>query len=432
MASLAIIEQSPASTAVAIHDSAPPPYTDSKDDSDDQRDSKKAESDPLVASAEMAQYKPITASIIATRRHLRNVGGFNARWRGLGLALLYNLLHVFLSSVLSSVFDLGVVGDAFCGVFASVGLARLHMAWTHKMITYPSSKSWISRLPAGKDTRGLLVASVVYAVAQQVSILLPLGVASVLGVSPSHADHMRTMAIMHHGCPHAIISFFLRLLAVPLTHAVVSLAVLLPASVTLTRVEAALLPDGEETVVPFDKYSVTNGKNPNVCGNMWAIFVQAWRSFDRPSRLRLIKLYVKMGLMQVTTLLVTLHLMMLQVYIIGGEKFGAWVHSVSARPAPHMESSSFAVDRSHGMVKLPNTIELPEMFEVSNTIELPNNVEMPDVIAVEVPDMIEITKIVELPDMVGMTETIELPNMVKVPDSIEIVETIEMPEGIFH
>ena len=89
------------------------------------------------------------------------------------------------------------------------------------------------------------------------------------------------------------------LLSVPLTAVFVALAILLPASVTLTRIEAALLPEDQETIVPFDRSSVLGDLDLQTRGACRSVFVEAWKSFEPAARLRLIKLYVKMFSLQV-------------------------------------------------------------------------------------------------------------------------------------
>ncbi|KAI7367859.1 hypothetical protein KC336_g21164 [Hortaea werneckii] len=121
----------------------------------------------------------------------------------------------------------------------------------------------------------------------------------------------------------------LRLLAVPTTALFVALAVLLPASVTLTRLEATLLPEDETTLVPFDREAIVSEDiNPTVRGASRALFVQAWRSFDSAARLRLVKLYVKMIMAQLAVAFVGFHVVLAEMYLIGGERIGQMMKAV--------------------------------------------------------------------------------------------------------
>ncbi|KAK3721692.1 hypothetical protein LTR37_002857 [Vermiconidia calcicola] len=320
VSSLTMIE-SPSRTAVI--DAKPPPYTSN-------------EKEPLMAAEPDAdvevtiiEQKPITAKITTTIHHLQRIGGFSARWRGLGLAALYHFMHAIMTNLIAGLLGVGLIGEAFASIFVSMGLARLHMAWTHKMIAYPSTQSWVRRLPARRDCKALLLPAVVYAAAQQATIVLPVLVAVALGVAePQHGNIKHAMN--HEDCSKMVF-LGLRFFAVPATYVLVGLAVLLPASVTLTRIEALLLPEGEETIVNFDKAAVMGDIDLTARGGCRALFVQAWRSFDRSSRLRLIKLYAKMIVAQITIGLVAVHLMVAELYVIGGERLAIFMKSASAQ-----------------------------------------------------------------------------------------------------
>ena len=325
MSSLAMIE-SPSRTAIV--ESKPPPYTEEPD--------APLEKEPLMVAEEDADveitvidHKPITSKITTTIGHLQRIGGFRARWRGLGLSALYHFMHAMITNFLSAFMGFGLIGESLAYILVSVGLARLHMAWTHKMIAYPSSKSWWRRLPPRKQCKALLLPALVYAAAQQATIVLPIGVAFALGLArPQDGQFKGTMD--HENCRKMAI-YALRFLAVPVTYILVGLAVLLPASVTLTRIEATLLPEGEETIVPFDKAAAMGDIDMSVRGSCKALFVQAWRSFDRSSRLRLIKLYAKMIIAQITVGFIAVHLMVAEMYVIGGERLAIFMKSGAAQ-----------------------------------------------------------------------------------------------------
>jgi hypothetical protein len=323
ISSLAMIE-SPTRTAI-IDAKPPPPYTDEAD--------APLEKEPLLVAEDievsLVEHKAITSKITSTIGHLHRIGGFRARWRGLGLSIFYHFLHSLIANFLASVIGLGLIGEAFTYMFVSVGLARIHMAWTHKMISYPTSQWWFRRVPARKDCRQILLPALVYAAAQQATIILPIGVAFALGLGHPEHDHFKN-AVEHHDCSKMAL-LGLRVLAVPATYIVVGLAVLLPASVTLTRIEATLLPEGEEAIVNFDKAAVMGDIDVKVRGGARALFVQAWRSFDRSSRLRVIKLYAKMILAQVTIIFVSIHLMVAELYVIGGERIALFMKSAAAQ-----------------------------------------------------------------------------------------------------
>lgn len=326
MASLAMIE-SPSSTAIIEPKQAPPPYTDEPDSP--------LEKEPLMpvdaeADVEVTiiDHKPITSKITTTIGHLHRTGGFFSRWRGLGISMLYHALHGFSSNTIAYALNANIVGNVFVFIFVSLGMARLHALWTHSMIA-KSSKPWYRRFVTRKQSKALLLPSLVYAAAQQATFLLPVGVAFALNVHGMHKEQM-THDGEHMDCGKMVL-MGLRFLAIPATALFVALAVLLPAAVTLTRIEATLLAEDEQTIVPFDRQAIMEGIDPSVRGGCRALFVQAWRSFDRSARLRLIKLYVKMVLAQFTVFLVGLHLAVAELFLIGPERLSVFFKSAFAQ-----------------------------------------------------------------------------------------------------
>ncbi|RMX71620.1 hypothetical protein D0869_15449, partial [Hortaea werneckii] len=271
------------------------------------------------------------------------VGGFRARWRGLGASILYHALHGFVTNLLASFLGFGLLGNALCYIFTSLALMRVHMIWTHSMIAHPTNKSLFARFVPRKQCRVLLLPTLVHPVAQQATFILPLAVAIAMGLGPDmmaskphgHPDSISDDASPHkQGC--AMMLNLLRLLAVPTTSLFVALAVLLPASVTLTRLEATLLPEDETTLVPFDREAIVSEEiNPTVRG------ASPWRSFDSAARLRLVKLYVKMVMAQLAVAFVGFHVVLAEMYLIGGERIGELAKALGevAREAHKSEGS---------------------------------------------------------------------------------------------
>nr|POF17516.1 hypothetical protein CFP56_12930 [Quercus suber] len=331
VASLCMIE-SPSSTAIIEPKQAPPPYADEPDAplSGHEKESLMPSEAGADADVEVTviNHKPITAKIKSSIRHLHQVGGFRARWRGLGVYIVYHMMHTFMHNLLAAVLGLGLFGSAIMYVVSSVALARVHMLWTHSMIAAPNSKSLRSRLVPRKQGKALLLPSLVYAVAQQACYLLPLAVAFALNLPQIDQRFMHGPSD-EKNC-HMLV-FAIKVLAVPVTALVVGFTVLLPASVALTRIEAALLPSDMSTIVAFDRDAIVGGIDTTVRGGCRALFVQAWRSFDRSARLRLIKLYIKGTFIQLVVIFIGAHVMLAEVYVIGGEKLAVFIKSAHAQ-----------------------------------------------------------------------------------------------------
>jgi hypothetical protein len=148
--------ESPASTAII--ESAPPAYADEPDSPLE----KKGDMMPSEAMADqdieitVIQHKPITASIKASVRHLHTVGGFFGRFRGAGVGAVYHMLHGLMTNFLAGVLGLGIFGHALMHIVSSLGLARIHMAWTHSMIAAPG-QSWFRSMVPRKQCKALLL-----------------------------------------------------------------------------------------------------------------------------------------------------------------------------------------------------------------------------------------------------------------------------------
>lgn len=80
---------------------------------------------------------------------------------------------------------------------------------------------------------------------------------------------------------------------------VLSFIIVLPANVILTRVQASLLPDNQETIVPCDR-SFGGKVTPAIVGGSGVLgLLDAWKTFDWNARVRLAMAYAKVFAMEV-------------------------------------------------------------------------------------------------------------------------------------
>lgn len=328
MSSLAMIESR---TTTAIVDDKPPAYADEPDAPLEKEPLMPAEAEADKADVEVTliNNKPITSSIRATAKHLDSVGGFRSRFRGLGVSIIYHFVHSTAANFLSAMLGMGLIGNMAVYVLVSVGLARLHMAWTHAMIAAPVATPFWRHMVPRKQCKAILLPSLVFALAQQATFILPVFVAFALGLPEINQQHVVDAA--HKMECHKLAFMGLRFLAVPATLIFVALAILLPATVTLTRIEALLLPEDKETIVPFDRQALIGNIDITARGSSRALFVQAWRSFDSSSRWRLIKLYFKGAMIQVSVIFIAAHIMLAELYLIGGERLADLMKGVTAQ-----------------------------------------------------------------------------------------------------
>ncbi|QIW97785.1 hypothetical protein AMS68_003303 [Peltaster fructicola] len=318
MASLTMIE-SPSTTTIV--ETAPPAYSDEPD--------APLEKKMDVADVEVVviDHKPITASVVGTIKHLHRIGGFRARWRGLGWSIIYHFAVNFVGHLFGGLFS-GVLGHILAqglGYTLSVVLmCRLHMVWTHAMIATPTSTSWSERFIPRKQCKPLLLASLNYAVAQQSIIVLPAMLLLVL--SPivfafpglTQASTLQVAFLAFH------------VVALPTIAILAALFIYLPAASTLARVEACLLPQGRETIVPFDRMAIVGDLDLNERGSAKKLNAAAWKSFTNATRLRLVKLFVKLVAFQVAVILVSLHVLGAIAYFSNPEQVSAAFRQLSS------------------------------------------------------------------------------------------------------
>lgn len=283
------------------------------------------ETDKSIEEVTVIHEKPVTSSI---RQTLRLLGGLRGRLRGAGIATIYFVLHNLITGLVSRVLSLLFVPQyswSFAPIVATIILARLHMTWTHIMITDVSPVSWYRRVPKGRNYfKILLVPSAIFAVLEHLTVMLPAMVYTTLGPVPEPNQELTSAELRFE---------LLRIAAAVATSAFVGIALLLPATVTLARIEASLLPDDVETIVPFDRS--LGGSAVNAVGlgkmNLRALYDGAWRSFDRSSRIRLLFFYVKYFAIQVMIVVGFIAIITAQVLLIGKDGLGAFFEAGTAQ-----------------------------------------------------------------------------------------------------
>ncbi|KAI5257385.1 hypothetical protein E4T42_01067 [Aureobasidium subglaciale] len=233
---------------------------------------------------------PLTSSIRNTLKHLTTIGGFRARWRGLGSALIYDVVRSltvgFITMFVAAFTGLPVVARVFANIAANVLCARIHMVWTHAVISEPSTLTWSQRLGQTDRNmwRALALPAFVHSVAELATYGLPVAMFLFVGPDVTTGDgDMDNQHLLARGAMSLLAFVMLNIL------------ILLPATVTRTRIEASFLPEESNTIVPFDR--TFNGSVNMLALDTRAarksLFIEAWRSFDMASRIRLVKFLVK-------------------------------------------------------------------------------------------------------------------------------------------
>ncbi|KAL8783818.1 MAG: hypothetical protein Q9213_004364 [Squamulea squamosa] len=259
--------------------------------------------------------KPITSKIRTTMRHLVAEAGPWARFRGLQVALAYHFVHHLLLQILTALFGGAMISQSFAAVVTAVVLCRLQMLWTHVVISTPSEKKWYRRFPTIDAGKKVILPTAVWALAEQATIYVPITLFVVFDLE----GYFRNPNTFNDLSPMQQKSVMLASFAVMMSGIVTAVLIVFPASVTLKRVQASLLPEENDTIVPFDR--TFGGKvQPQVVGGTGVVsMLDAWKTFDWAARFRLVKLYAKVFAIQVATTVFFVLFAVFQVRMINGD-----------------------------------------------------------------------------------------------------------------
>ena len=259
---------------------------------------------------------PITSKLRTAIRHIKVVAGPFARFRGLHIAFIYHALYSVSMSLLSHLAGPApVFFRPLLAIIISIALCRIHMTWTHHVIAMPSSKSWWQRIPPRKLGRKLIGPTLVWAFARQVSVYVPgalfVNVFEILKHPEVYGGNPQTMQKV------ALIELF----AIFFIFCATVVLIVVPAEVSLKRVEASMLPEEEDTIVPFDKSFAGRFKSEALGGPGAVSLIDAWRTFGKEARIRLIKLYAKVFAVQFAVAILFTMVLVGEVKLITGGDF---------------------------------------------------------------------------------------------------------------
>jgi hypothetical protein len=255
----------------------------------------------------VVKQQPITSSFRRTIKHLSAKGGFRSRFRGVVFYTIYATAFATVAGTLDRFLLRGTAP-----VFAALLLANFKLAWTHIVISDPSPKPWFRRLPEARVWKKIAGPTAVVAIAQQLSFMIPgyLAVALGLEMNPEAAANMS--AHEKHVTAWKGLSIVVLFLAL-------GLFVVMPALISYTRVQASLLADDQESIVPFDR-SFGGKVVPAILGGSGIIgLLDAWKTFDWNARVRLAKAYVKVFAMQMTLTFLFLGIGVAELFLIVGK-----------------------------------------------------------------------------------------------------------------
>lgn len=247
--------------------------------------------DPDVA---LVKKTYITHTFCSTLRHLRAQAGCLSRYRGFQAFIGYTMINRLAASTLTLA---GFLPFGFAPVVAALLTANLATTWTHVAISASNNQHWIRRIPGIKSWKKVAGPTFFMALAQQMTCMVPMYLAGWWGMLDMEAGEVNRLSTEER---QLLVWKGLSVLLVGITMAVLFV---LPAKVTLTRVQASILGENEDTIVPFDK---TFGGRvvPESLGGKGAVDARvAWRTFGQQSRMNLFKAYGKVMMMEIVLVL---------------------------------------------------------------------------------------------------------------------------------
>ena len=269
----------------------------------------------------LVKQKPITAKMCTAVRHITAQGGRLARFRGLHVAVIYHAAHSLIVNLFTGGNKFSFLRP-FVAVMATIVLCRLHMTWTHIVISAPSTKKWWRRFPAVNSTKNIIIPAAIFEVAVQTAIYVPgtllLSVQqSVQGLDMQNSNTLTAQKI-------ALVQMLLVIVIAISTY----ILIVVPAETSLKRVEASMLPEEDDTIVPFDR-SFAGKVVPEILGGSGAVsMLDAWKTFDRSARFRLLKLIGKIVAVQFATTVMFVFVIVGELRLILGDDFTKMVNAI--------------------------------------------------------------------------------------------------------
>lgn len=214
-------------------------------------------------------------------------GGLRALFRGLACLVAQALFNLFLMGIFIGI--LGPQSSPIATLLASLTLVQYSTAWVHIIISEVSPLHFWRRLPPFKRTfEATWRPVVIYWATTEFARWIPQVVGLIMGFNVSQFGSVDPNAVASDP-----VRLLVALLVMVLACVVAGIFLILPAHVVLVRVQASLLPEDQDTIIPFDR--TFEGKvEPAVVGGLGhATVTDAWSTFSRSAWRRLITFYIK-------------------------------------------------------------------------------------------------------------------------------------------
>jgi hypothetical protein len=180
----------------------------------------------------------------------------------------------------------------------------------------PSDASFWQRIPSRAHWKTLAPAAAISTAMPYVSLYLTGGIAILLGLHKLDQDNLEQYTKGQWMC------LAVRVFATFIFATTTTLFLCLPAIVTQVRIESSILPEDQDTIVPFDRSFGGKVVSQMLGGSGKIGFLDAWRSFNWEARRRLLKLYVKIGAIMMFAFFVVGHVLAFEVFAVMGSQLG--------------------------------------------------------------------------------------------------------------
>jgi len=227
---------------------------------------------------------------------------------------MYFAFAFAMSTVESLLSQSNVIPTLAIPVVSAVVAAPLMTAWTHIVISEPSNKRFYQRIPSLKTWKKVAGPTAVLAFTKELAVFLPAYLGMAYGLNNIDSEEVAKLS----KCAQS--AMVIKALSLMALSVMLAIALVIPAKVTLTRVQASLLADNEESIVPFDRSFGGKFVSESEGGKGVIGMLDAWKTFDMAARWRLIKAYVKVFGIQLALVLVFLTTVICEVvFITGGD-----------------------------------------------------------------------------------------------------------------
>lgn len=272
-------------TLAAVEDSHPDIYV-RIDNDDPTKPVDPNEAELAAAAAATTPHKPITSKLRTTIKHLRARAGFWSRFRGFSMYMAWAIAQSFVVALVPVPMT-SFVGQFFVQSIASVLFSTWKMAWVHIVISEPSPRRFYQRIPSYRAWIKIAPAAALENVLASAAFFLPMALAHVLGWVDTNPKQEDVLVALY------------RFLAVMVLPFLLAFLISVPARVIFIRVAASMLPEEDETIVPFDR-SFGGKVQPSIVGGSGKIgLLDAWKTFDWDGRVRFVKVALKTAAIEV-------------------------------------------------------------------------------------------------------------------------------------